>query len=117
MLLTSEPYFKFKIFFMKQIGLGEDNDDDVQETNGDQSRTISVPEAVVTQILPPATGKYTYSTLNNRNLMTIHVFQTFSAVCCTTVDGSAVVAPLPRAVIRGQEFPPAAISMTCSQFH
>ena len=44
---------------MKQIGLGEDNDDDVQETNGDQSRTISVPEAVVTQILPPATGKYT----------------------------------------------------------
>ena len=73
-LLTSEPYCKFKIFLMKQIGLGEDNDDDVQETNGDQSRTISVPEAVVTQILPPATGKYTYSMLNNRNLMCINVF-------------------------------------------
>ena len=99
---------------MKQIGLGEDNDEDVQETNGDQSRTISVPEAVVTQILPPATGKYTYSMLNNRNLMTIHVFQTFCAGCCTTVDGSASVAPLPRAVIRGQELPPAAISMACS---
>ena len=99
---------------MKQIGLGEDNDEDVQETNGDQSRTISVPEAVVTQILPPATGKYAYSMLNNRNLMSVHVFQTFCTVCSTTVDGSAVVAPLPRAVIRGQEFPPAAINMTCS---
>ena len=99
---------------MKQIGLGEDNDEDVQETNGDQSRTISVPEAVVTQILPPATGKYTYSTLHNRNLMCINVFQTCCTVCSTTVDGSAVVAPLSRAVIRGQELPPAAISMMCS---
>lgn len=48
-------------------GLGEDNDEDVQETNGDQSRTISVPEAVVTQILPPATGIPTTSS-NTVNL-------------------------------------------------
>ncbi|CAH3161843.1 unnamed protein product [Porites evermanni] len=54
-------------FLMKQIGLGEDNDEDVQETNGDQSRTISVPEAVVTQILPPATGIPTTSS-NTVNL-------------------------------------------------
>ena len=65
---------------MKQIGLGEDNDEDVQETNGDQSRTISVPEAVVTQILPPATGKYAYNMVHNRNLMWINIFQTFYTV-------------------------------------
>ena len=77
-LLTSEHYCKFKIFLMKLIGLGEDNDEDVQETNGDQSRTISVPEAVVTQILPPATGKY--SMLYNKNLICINIFQTFCTV-------------------------------------
>ena len=34
-----------------------DNEDDAQDTSAEHSRTISVPEAVVTQILPPATGK------------------------------------------------------------
>lgn len=48
-------------------GLPVDNEDDAQDTSAEHSRTISVPEAVVTQILPPATGIPTTSS-NTVNL-------------------------------------------------
>jgi len=41
--------------FVSSPGLPADNVAEAQDT-AEQSRTISVPEAVVTQILPPATG-------------------------------------------------------------
>lgn len=35
----------------------ENTEEETQVTTVEQSRTVTVPEAVVTQILPPATGR------------------------------------------------------------